>query len=87
MIRALSESRKAVVGHNMLLDLCFTLNQFVEPLPEEYADFKALVKEVRQKHITVLRTSQYLVCSSEASMLLPSLLPHLSVFLQTVTNS
>eukprot|EP00095_Tigriopus_kingsejongensis_P008480 snap_masked-scaffold18_size714446-processed-gene-4.9 protein:Tk08480 transcript:snap_masked-scaffold18_size714446-processed-gene-4.9-mRNA-1 annotation:"hypothetical protein SINV_07959" len=42
VIRKLSESRRPVVGHNMLLDLCHTLHQFVSPLPDDYADFKSL---------------------------------------------
>ena len=43
VIRHLSLSKKVVVGHNMLLDLCHVLHQFVTPLPEEYSDFKSLV--------------------------------------------
>ena len=44
VIRRISESQKTVVGHNMLLDVCYTLQQFVAPLPEDYDEFKHLVK-------------------------------------------
>lgn len=43
VIRHISDSKKVVVGHNMLLDLCYIVNQFVAPLPEDYSDFKSLV--------------------------------------------
>ncbi len=43
VIQHLSKSGKTVVGHNMLLDMCHTVHQFVSPLPEEYQDFKSLV--------------------------------------------
>jgi hypothetical protein len=32
VIRKISASKKLVVGHNMLLDICFTLNQVQLPL-------------------------------------------------------
>lgn len=34
---------KTIVGHNMLLDLCHIIRQFVTPLPADYAEFKNLV--------------------------------------------
>ena len=43
VVRHISDSKKVVVGHNMLLDLCYIINQFVAPLPEDYSDFKSLV--------------------------------------------
>ncbi|KAI9010900.1 ribonuclease H-like domain-containing protein [Phycomyces nitens] len=42
----ISESKKIVVGHNMLLDICHVIGQFVEPLPESVHDFKALAHTV-----------------------------------------
>ncbi|XP_052759535.1 poly(A)-specific ribonuclease PARN-like [Galleria mellonella] len=36
----ISESRKLLVGHNMILDVLHTLNHFFQPLPEDYASFK-----------------------------------------------
>lgn len=44
IIRKVTESQKLVVGHNMLLDVCHTLQQFVAPLPEDYDEFKSLAK-------------------------------------------
>jgi poly(A)-specific ribonuclease len=49
VIRKITESGKPVVGHNMLLDLCHTVQQFVAPLPEDYNDFKSLVKSALPK--------------------------------------
>ncbi|XP_037093748.1 poly(A)-specific ribonuclease PARN-like, partial [Pollicipes pollicipes] len=43
VISAISESGKTVVGHNMLLDLLHMVEQFVCPLPQSYADFRAVV--------------------------------------------
>lgn len=36
VVQAITESGKVVVGHNMLLDVAFTLSQFVAPLPTDY---------------------------------------------------
>ena len=46
VIRKMTESGKMVVGHNMILDVAHTLNQFCGPLPERYDDFKAMTREV-----------------------------------------
>ena len=43
VIRKISESKKIVVGHNMFLDILYTLQQFVAPLPEDYDEFKVNV--------------------------------------------
>eukprot|EP00898_Chlorokybus_atmophyticus_P000942 jgi/Chlat1/1849/Chrsp141S02188 len=43
VIRMLASSKKPVVGHNMLLDLSYTLHQFLRPLPQSYEDFKQQV--------------------------------------------
>ena len=40
MIEKISSSKKLVVGHNMLLDLGHTVNQFISPLPETLPEFK-----------------------------------------------
>ena len=40
VIQKIAESGKLVVGHNMLLDVAFTLNQFAAPLPTDYSEFK-----------------------------------------------
>jgi len=44
VIHKISESKKIVVGHNMFLDILYTLQQFVAPLPEDYDEFKELMK-------------------------------------------
>lgn len=42
VIDMISDSGKTVVGHNMLLDVCHMIGQFVEPLPETLPEFKSL---------------------------------------------
>ena len=49
VIAAMSQSGKLVLGHNMILDLAQTLNQFSGPLPESYPDFKSMLSEVFPK--------------------------------------
>jgi len=46
VIQRITESGKLVVGHNMLLDVAFTLNQFAAPLPTDYSEFKVLAASV-----------------------------------------
>ena len=45
VVRKLSSSRKPVVGHNLMMDLCFLVNQFITPLPESLKEFKNILKE------------------------------------------
>ena len=40
VISKIRDSKKIVVGHNMFLDVLYTLQQFVAPLPEDYDEFK-----------------------------------------------
>jgi len=49
VIQKMTESGKLVVGHNMILDIAHTLNQFCGPLPETYQDFKAMTSAVFPK--------------------------------------
>jgi len=49
VIQKMTESGKLVVGHNMILDIAHTLNQFCGPLPETYQDFKAMTTAVFPK--------------------------------------
>lgn len=42
VIKAIVESGKLVVGHNMCLDLLHTIHQFLIPLPFEYEEFKEI---------------------------------------------
>jgi poly(A)-specific ribonuclease len=39
----ISESKKLVVGHNMMLDMMHTLDQFFHPLPEKLDEFKEML--------------------------------------------
>jgi len=49
VVQSIAESGKLVVGHNMLLDVCFTLRQFVAPLPTDYQEFKAMASTALPK--------------------------------------
>jgi len=49
VIQKITESGKLVVGHNMILDIAHTLNQFCGPLPESYQDFKIMTTAVLPK--------------------------------------
>lgn len=44
VIKMISQSGKLVVGHNILLDIAHTINQFLYPLPQEYEDFKSMCR-------------------------------------------
>lgn len=46
VIDMISESKKPLVGHNMLLDVCHMIHQFVEPLPPTLKEFKKLAHQV-----------------------------------------
>jgi poly(A)-specific ribonuclease len=43
VIDLMSSSGKTIVGHNVFLDLCHMVNQFIAPLPPNVADFKRMV--------------------------------------------
>merc|ERR1712130_457344 len=49
VIQRITESGKLVVGHNMLLDVAFTLNQFAAPLPTDYSKLMANTAPLRQE--------------------------------------
>jgi len=46
VIQAISQSKKLVAGHNMVLDVCHTLNQFCHPLPNSYSSFKDMTSTI-----------------------------------------
>ena len=46
VIRKLSQSDCPLLGHNMILDLAHTINQFCQPLPDSYLDFKSLANSL-----------------------------------------
>ncbi|KAJ8669286.1 hypothetical protein QAD02_000545 [Eretmocerus hayati] len=43
LMRKLCDSGKLIVGHNLLMDLCHIVHQFLGPLPEDYNEFKSLL--------------------------------------------
>lgn len=43
--QTVQQTNKPVIGHNMMLDVMLTVNQFFERLPEDVNDFKASAKE------------------------------------------
>lgn len=45
VIDLMSASGKTIVGHNVFLDLCHMINQFIAPLPPKVDDFKKLVHQ------------------------------------------
>ncbi|XP_053392664.1 poly(A)-specific ribonuclease PARN-like isoform X3 [Mercenaria mercenaria] len=44
VIKMISQSGKLIVGHNMMLDIAHTINQFMYPLPQAYEDFKSMCR-------------------------------------------
>ena len=45
VLEMIAQSRLPVCGHNMLLDLTYTIEHFVGPLPERWEDFKSKVQD------------------------------------------
>lgn len=45
IIQTMVESKKPIIGHNCFLDLLYTIQQFIAPLPEDYQDFKSLISQ------------------------------------------
>ncbi|XP_054155569.1 poly(A)-specific ribonuclease PARN-like [Oppia nitens] len=43
VIQMIIQYQKPVIGHNVMLDLMHTFNQFIEPLPTDYKTFKAMI--------------------------------------------
>ena len=46
VINKMTESGKLVIGHNMILDVAQTVNQFCGPLPDTLVEFKAMLTSV-----------------------------------------
>ncbi|KAL7319386.1 hypothetical protein PS15m_002525 [Mucor circinelloides] len=63
VIDLISQSGKTVVGHNMLLDVCHMVGQFVEPLPETLPEFKTLAHRLFPK----MADTKYM-CSAEPEL-------------------
>lgn len=39
VVEMLAEAKKPIVGHNMIYDILYLYNQFVDELPDTYIDF------------------------------------------------
>jgi poly(A)-specific ribonuclease len=39
VVEALIKAQKPIIGHNMIYDIIYLYNQFIGPLPANYADF------------------------------------------------
>jgi hypothetical protein len=46
VVEELIRSKKPIVGHNMIYDIIYLYNQFVDDLPQTYSEF---IKHVRSK--------------------------------------
>ncbi|XP_072155303.1 poly(A)-specific ribonuclease PARN isoform X2 [Bemisia tabaci] len=80
IIRLISESGKLVVGHNMFLDIFYTISQFCTPLQSSYEEFKEIT------HFTLPKVIDTKVMCSLAPLkekIRSSVLPHLLETIQT----
>lgn len=64
-----ASSKKLLVGHNLILDVCFLLAHFFGPLPESLVDFKSLLHTAFPK---ILDTKYLSVADSCLQNLIPS---------------
>eukprot|EP00347_Sterkiella_histriomuscorum_P019713 403340574 len=39
VVEDLMKAKKPIIGHNMIYDICYLYNQFIDKLPNEYSDF------------------------------------------------
>jgi poly(A)-specific ribonuclease len=46
ILKAISESKKLIVGHNCLLDIMYLIQQCFQDVPEDYEEFKKLVHKI-----------------------------------------
>ena len=51
VVAKICQSGSPLLGHNMVLDLAHTINQFCQPLPDSYLDFKSLANSLFPKII------------------------------------
>ena len=43
VVEELIEAKKPIIGHNMMHDIIYLYNQFIDKLPEEYSEFIKIV--------------------------------------------
>lgn len=63
MLDAIAASNKLVVGHNMLLDIVYTVCQFYGPLPERIEDGKKAIQQVFPQYVFEFWRVLYRRCS------------------------
>ncbi|RUP49521.1 ribonuclease H-like domain-containing protein [Jimgerdemannia flammicorona] len=68
VIDMMSQSRKPVLGHNMLLDIAHLVQQFVQPLPDTVGEFKTLVHRLFP---TLIDTKYICAVAPELQNLIP----------------
>ncbi|KAI8085176.1 ribonuclease H-like domain-containing protein [Halteromyces radiatus] len=60
----ISESKKPLVGHNMFLDICHVIGQFIQPLPDTKEEFKLFAHTV----FPIMIDTKYIAISSPEIM-------------------
>ncbi|XP_065208665.1 poly(A)-specific ribonuclease PARN-like isoform X2 [Planococcus citri] len=68
IIKYISDRKKLIVGHNMVLDICHIINRFCLPLPPSYTEFKEIVHQLFPKVID----TKYMCSTSPFKDLIPS---------------
>lgn len=51
VVEELIKAKKPIIGHNMIYDIAYLYNQFIDNLPKEYCDF---IKRVRFLNIGLM---------------------------------
>jgi hypothetical protein len=51
VVEELIKAKKPIIGHNMIYDVIYLYNQFIDDLPPTYLEFIALVQNIRFKII------------------------------------
>lgn len=72
VVQHLIQSKKPVVGHNVLLDLMHIIHHFIAPLPDSYCDFKNMLKEL----FPYCYDTKLIASASQFKELLPSMICH-----------
>ena len=80
VVKLISASGKVLVGHNVLLDLMHSINQFICPLPEELEEFEATVHAIFPRIVdTKVMASSQPFRSQIPSTILGDLVKHVTV--------
>jgi hypothetical protein len=53
VVEELMQAKKPIVGHNMIYDIAYLYNQFINKLPLEYSDFISVVSIIPYNHYLV----------------------------------